>query len=305
MKRCAATLVMVGSVLAISTSAFAEDLEPRRWSHTPIGLNSLALGYSYTEADILFDPALRLEDVEMKLHGWGLKYLYAFDLLGKTARVELTQGYAVGKWTGLVDGVRSSTERDGLTDTQVRFAVNLIGAPPLAGKAFQEYRAQPGLETIVGAAVVVQLPTGDYHADKLINLGTNRYTIRPQLGVLHNWDDWSFEYTGSVWFFTDNDEFYNGNRLEQGELYSIQSHFVYTVARGTWVGASGAFTRATDSTLNGTDLNDQRNHLLWSLGFGFPLSPQLLGKVAYVGTRALDDIGADSDSVAVGLGYLW
>ncbi len=305
MERYASALVMAGSVLAISASAFAEDLEPRRWSHTPIGLHTLSVGYVYSEADILFDPALKLEDVEMSMHAGAVKYLQAFELLGKTARVELTQGYAVARWTGRVDGVQGSVDRDGLTDSQVRFAVNLVGAPPLAGEAYQEYRAQPGLETTVGAALIVHLPTGDYVSDALLNIGTNRFTFRPQLGVLHNWDNWSFEYTGSVWLFTDNDEFYNGTTLEQGPLYSAQGHVVYMISRGLWVGTSAAYTYATESTVDGTALDDEREHLLWSLGVGFPLTPHLLGKCAYIGSRALGSLGADSDSVTVGLGYLW
>lgn len=294
-----------GCLLMTSWPAMAEDLEPRRWAHTPTGLHSLAVGYVYSEADILFDPALQLEDVEMTMHVAALKYLQTFELLGKTARVELTQGYATGRWTGLVAGVKESTERDGLTDSQVRFAVNLIGAPPLAGKVYQEYRAQPGLETIVGAAVIVQLPTGDYQDDKLINIGNNRFTFRPQVGVLHNWDEWSFEYTGSVWLFTDNDQFYNDTTLEQGPLYSAQGHVVYMPARGVWVGVSAAYTYATEATLDGNDLDDEREHLFWSLGVGFPITARIQGKCAYIGSRALGSLGVDSDGVAVGVGYMW
>ncbi|HEX3134991.1 MAG TPA: transporter [Planctomycetota bacterium] len=305
MGRCASLLLAAGSMLVFSVAAIAEDLEPRRWTHTPIGLDSLSVGYVYTRADILLDPVSRLQDVDLRMHAWGLKYLHTFELLDKTARVEATQGYAVGRWTGLVDGVQRSAERDGLADTQLRFAVNLVGAPLLAGKAFQEYRAQPGVETIVGAGVVVDLPTGEYMSDKLINIGSNRFTIRPQLGVLHNWDDWSLEYTGSVWFYTDNNDYYNDSTLRQNPLYSIQAHVVRTIARGTWIGLSGAYTYGADSVLNGNALHDTREQVMWSLGFGFPLSQHLLGKFAYVGNRALETIGVDSDSFAVGVGYLW
>ena len=38
----------------------AQDLEPRRWSHLPIGLDALVhLGTGYTNGDILFDPVLQ------------------------------------------------------------------------------------------------------------------------------------------------------------------------------------------------------------------------------------------------------
>ena len=64
--------------------------------------------------------------------------------------------------------------------------MNLYGAPPLKGKEFAAYRAKVDVETIVGTALVVHLPTGDYMDDKLINLGSNRFTFWPQFGVVHN-----------------------------------------------------------------------------------------------------------------------
>jgi hypothetical protein len=71
--------------------------------------------------------------------------------------------------------------------------VNLVGAPPLAGKAYADYRAATHVETIVGAALSVRLPTGQYLEDKLINLGSNRFTFSPQVGVHRQYYNWSFE----------------------------------------------------------------------------------------------------------------
>ena len=37
--------------------------------------------------------------------------------------------------------------------------------------------------TIVGVSLLVQAPTGQYDPDRLINIGTNRWTFRPEVGV--------------------------------------------------------------------------------------------------------------------------
>jgi hypothetical protein len=37
----------------------------------------------------------------------------------------------------------------------------------------------------------VQLPTGEYFDDRLINLGTNRFMFRPQIGVQHQRRNWT------------------------------------------------------------------------------------------------------------------
>ena len=184
---------------------------PSQWNHLPIGMNIAGVGYAYTEADILVDPVILLEDVKVKLDTWVGTYIRTFELFDKSARVDLKQGYQHGQWTGLLDGIPASASRSGWVDTVVRFAVNLYGAPPLSGKEFAVYRAGVKVETIVGMGLVVRLPTGEYMDDKLINLGNNRFAFRPQLGVIHTRGKWTVELTGDVAFYTDNDEFFNGD----------------------------------------------------------------------------------------------
>ena len=86
--------------------------------------------------------------------------------------------------------------------------MNLVGAPPLTGKAYADYRAAAHVETIVGAALGVQLPTGQYLEDKLINLGSIRLLPSPQVGVHQQYYNWSLEATGTAWIYTDNTSFF-------------------------------------------------------------------------------------------------
>jgi hypothetical protein len=284
---------------------FSQELEPRRWSHLPTGKNFAGGGYVYAEANILFDPVLRIENVEMEMHTWAIKYIRTFELFQKSARVDVTQGYQEGRWTGLVDGVPSSIKRSGLSDSVLRFAINLYGAPPLEGKEFAAYRAKVDVETIVGMALVVQLPTGDYMDDKLINLGTNRFTFRPQLGVVHNRGKWSMELTASVWLYTDNNDFFNGNKLEQDPYYTIQTHLVYTFRPGLWASAGAGYGYGRKSTLSGVDKNDRRENLGWVLSFGFPITRQLGVKFAYRAIRAQESIGQDSNDIGAAFSIFW
>jgi hypothetical protein len=292
-------------ILGLPSLCLAQELEPRRWSHLPTGKNFAGGGYVYTEANILFDPVLRIENVEMEMHTWALKYIRTFELFQKSARVDVTQGYQEGRWTGLVDGVPSSIKRNGLSDSVLRFAINLYGAPPLEGKEFSAYRAKVDVETIVGTALVVQLPTGDYMDDKLINLGTNRFTFRPQFGVVHNRGKWSMELTGAVWLYTDNDDFFNGNKLEQDPYYTIQTHLIYTFRPGFWTAASAGYGYGGESTVSGVEKNDRRETLAWALSFGFPITRELGVKVIYLATRSQKSIGQDTDSIGGAFSILW
>jgi hypothetical protein len=289
----------------LTSPCFADELEPRRWAHLPINTNFGGTAYAYTEADIDVDPLLKIEDMDMELDTWALKYIRTFSLFNKTARVGVLQAYQEGEWSGLLDGVPKTVNRSGWSDTFVRFAINLYGAPPLQGKEYAAYRAAQKVETIVGAGFSVQLPTGDYMDDKLINLGTNRYTFRPQLGVIHTRGKWSLETTGTVAFHTDNTDFYNGKKLEQDPLYTLQSHLIYTFRPGVWGSASGGYSYGKRSTVDGVEKDDRKEFLAWAFSFGFPISRHLGVKVAYIGTRTQESTGIDSDTLAIGFSAFW
>ncbi|MEN8132157.1 MAG: transporter [Pseudomonadota bacterium] len=284
---------------------FALEPEPRLWNHLPMGTNFAGVGYVYTQADIFIDPVILLEDVELESQTWAGKYIRSFELFDKSARIDVTQAYKTAEWTGLLDGVSASTSRSGWSDTFLRLAVNLYGAPPLSGKAYAAYRAKVAIETIVGMGLVVRLPTGEYMEDRLINLGQNRIAFRPQLGVIHNRGKWSAEVTGEAAFYTDNDEFFNGNTLAQEPLYVIHGHLNYTFRPGLWMGVSFGYDYGGETTVNGIDKDDQQQDIAWAFSFAFPLSPHAGIKVAYVGARTQESVGLDSDSLLASLSVLW
>ena len=42
--------------IGLAIPCYAQEVEPRRWSHLPIGLNFAGAGYAYTESDISDSP---------------------------------------------------------------------------------------------------------------------------------------------------------------------------------------------------------------------------------------------------------
>lgn len=282
-----------------------QDIEPRRWSHLPIGGNFAGAGYAYTTGEIYFDPALRLEDVQFDLQTVAVKYIRSFELLGMSARVDFAQPYQSGNWTGLVNGVPASVDRTGLADTTLRFAVNLLGAPPLAGKEFAAYRASADHETILGLGLVLQLPTGQYYDEKLINLGGNRFTFRPQLGAVHNWGKWSAELTAAGLFFTDNNDFFNGKRLEQDPACGLDAHLIYTIRPGLWLAGSVGYLGGGVTAVDGVSSDNSQSNVGWGFSIGIPITRDLGLKFAYIGTRTQVGTGLDSDTFAIALSVAW
>lgn len=298
------TSCLIIMVATLSFPLFAQDLEPRRWSHLPTGGHFLGGGPVVTRGDILFDPVIRAEDAELDMNTVALKYIYSFQLLDKSARVSVQQAHQHGTWSGLLDGEPTTVKRVGATDTVVRFAVNLIGAPPLAGEEFMRYRGSISPETIVGFGLVVQLPTGEYYDDKLINLGSNRYTIRPQFGIVRSWREWSLEATAAVSIFGDNDDFFGDVRLEQDPLFFLQGHLIRSLGNGRWMGLSLGYGAGGETTVNGLDKDNERDDLAWALSYGFALGQTAI-KLAYAGTHTRAETGLDSDSLVLTFSRGW
>ena len=303
-----------GTLLAIAAagifagtigSVAAQDLEPRRWGHLPTGSHFAGGGYLNTTGEIGLDPVLLIEDVTVEMHTYAFKYIHVFEAFERSARIDLSQGYQDGTWEGLLDGSDVSTSRTGWSDTALRFAINLLGAPPLSGEEFAAYQAGLDHETIVGVGLTAVLPTGYYLDDRLLNLGENRYTFRPQIGMVHSRGTWSFEVTGSVWIFGDNDEFWNGNHLEVDPLVSLQGHLVHTFAPGLWLGLSAGHDFGGEATVNGIAKDDRRSLVSGAITLGVPVNRKVGLKFGYLGSRTLEDIGADLDTVFVAASVLW
>jgi hypothetical protein len=289
----------------LDTPAVAQELEVRRWNQLPIEQNYLTANYAHSSGEIAFDPVLQIENAEVELDTWLLSYIRTFELLGKTARIELRQPWKQGVWSGIVAGTATSVHREGLDDTIVRLAINFIGGPPLKGKAYAEYRAATEIETIVGAALGVQLPTGYYLEDKLINLGSNRFTFRPQLGVQHKHYNWVFELTGTAFIYADNTSFFDGNKLEQDPLFSIDGSIEYDFSSGMWASASVGIGAGGQSTVNGVEKDDRKQNVGWSVSAGFPVTRWLAFKATYLNIDHLADVGTSSDTVSIGLLATW
>ena len=290
-------------VLLVScmTGLEAQELEPRRWSHLPIGANFAGFGYAYSDYDIAFEPAVEIESARADVHTLVASYVRVLEVFGREGRVDFLLPYSTGRWEGLLEGEPASTRRNGFNDPRVRFAVNLFGSEPQRGA---DFRVEP-VNTIVGAALEVIAPLGEYNEDRLINLGANQWVIRPQIGFVHTRNRWAAELTGSVWFYTDNDEFFDDNTRERDPLLSIQGHLVYTFRPGLWASLSAAWGEGGQSTISGQSSGDKIEKALWAISVGLPVTRRQGIKLAYVGGGTEATTGDDFSRLLMAYSVMW
>jgi hypothetical protein len=297
-QRFAATLILA----ALAQSAAAQELEPRRWSHLPTGINFAAVGYAYTQGNIFLDPAVLVEDAEAEVHTAPVGYVRTFGLLGRSARVDLVAPFSNGYWEGTIDGAFASTRRQGFGDPKVRFALNLTGSP---AQSPAEFEPQPA-NTIIGTALEVTLPLGEYFKDRLVNLGSNRWVLRPQLGIVHTRGVWAFEATASAWFYSDNDDYQApGRTLEQDPLYAMQLHLIRTFRPGLWASVSAAYGTGARAIVQGVRNPNEQSNVLWAASVGIPIDRRQGIKLALQAGRKTGDTGVDYERFILAYSLMW
>lgn len=279
-----------------ATTAWAQDIEPRQYANTPIGVNFLVLGVLQTEGGLAFDSSLPVSDPQLETSAGAVGFARAFDLLGYSAKFDASVPYA---WlSGSADYLGQRVERnvDGFGDPVFRVSANLYGAPPLQLKDFRSYSQ----DLIVGVALQVSAPLGQYDDTRVVNIGTNRWFFKPSVGVSKAIGPWILETTGAVTFFTDNDDFFGGNRREQDPLYSVQGHVIRSFRSGVWAALNATYFWGGSTTINDAARNDlQRN---WRVGATVALPVNARNSIKLV---ASDGVSARTGNNYSQFGAFW
>ena len=171
--RTARIVSALACAAASATAARAQDLEPRAYSASPVGVNFLVVSYSRSTGGIVFDPALPCSDVRATINATAAGIGHTFNLFGKLALVSATVPYVLGDVTGNVGEDRREVARSGLADSRIKLSVNLRGNDAMSPRTF----AGAPRHVVLGVSLGTTMPSGQYGGTKLINIGNNRWSL--------------------------------------------------------------------------------------------------------------------------------
>jgi hypothetical protein len=233
---------LLGVMLVVPGPGAAQDLTPRAYFPIPVSSNVVNVTYALSEGEVVFDPTLPVTNSTGTIHLTAVSYYYAFSFFGRSANVAGAVPFAVGDVSGEVSGEQTEVHRAGMGDAMVRLAVNLRGGEARTPLEFE--KAGP-IRSVLGASLKVVMPTGQYDHTRLINLGTNRWAFKPEVGYARRVFRVIVEAYGGVWLFTANDDFLashdevQGDRREQAPIGALEVHVSYDVNPRLWI--SGDF----------------------------------------------------------------
>jgi hypothetical protein len=281
-------------------AAKAQDAEPRSYSNTPVGLNFLIAGALYSKGKLAFDPDLSLADANFHSKTGLLAYVRSFDFAGQSAKFDVIVPATSFLAWGLVDGLPRERAMAGLGDPRFRVSVNLIGAPALSAKNFANYRQ----DLIAGVSLQVSAPLGLYDSSKLLNLGNNRWSFKPEFGISKAVGSWTFELAPSVTIFSDNIDFIGGNNFAQAPFYGVQGHILYTFQSGAWVALDGVYFSGGRTSLNGVKSDNEQRNTRAGFTVALPIDRQNSLKLS-TSTGITTRTGSDFTAIGVAWQYRW
>jgi hypothetical protein len=288
------------ALLLSALAAGAQEMEPGAYSRAPVGTNIVLVTYGYQTGDVLTDASLPLRDVNTEINSAVFTYSRTFALFGRQANIGGAIPYVFGTVQGTVFEESQLVRRSGLADARIRFSANLIGSPALQPREF----AVAKRKTVVGVGLTVVVPTGQYDPARLINPGTNRWAFKPEIGISKPAGRWTFEIAIGAWLFTENKNFFGGNRRAQDPLLSLQGHVIYTFRPRTWVSAGVTYYNGGGTIINDVANDDRVSNSRYGATFSYPINNRHSLKFA-VSRGLTARYGGDLTSAVVGWQYTW
>lgn len=279
---------------------YSQILEPRQLTNIPVDMNFALLGYGYAAGNILLDSSLPIEDLNATLHTFFGAYLRTINFFGMSGKIDVVVPYGHGYWEGLLEGQDTSTARSGLGDPRIRLSFNFIGAPALEIRQFKNYKQ----ETVAGASLQLYAPLGQYDPTKLLNLGSNRWTIRPQIGISQTINNWILETYLSAWFYTANNNFFGGNTLTQDPIYTIKMHCIYYFENNMWFAFDFGYAIGGVAYLNSEVRDTRISTIRLGADWAYPIDRQQTIKVSFIAGIRLER-GSDFDGLSLSYQFRW
>lgn len=288
------------ALFIICNLSLAQDLEPRAYANMPKGGNVAVASYGFLKGGVVSEPTLPIEDFVIKSNNFGVGYMHTFGLVNKLARVQVVLPFVIMDGKATVNGEKITGNRTGLGDVRIRLGVNLLGSPALDRKQFSQYQQK----TIFGVSLVTSVPTGVYYPEKRVNIGTNRWGFKPEVGISKRFERVYAELYSGVWFYTKNDEFLVDKEMSQEPVFSFQGHACYYFKNQMWIGINGNWfsggKTVVDDLPAGSVINASRIGATCSM----PLTRSQSVKLQF-NTGVFKSIGLNYDSVTLSYQYVF
>jgi hypothetical protein len=252
------------AITVITISSFPRPLhaqftDPRTYTPGLVGVNDLEFDYTYARQNASIDTSLVVGSENLELNKGDISYTHNFDFLGHFAWVNATIPFA--SLSGYIAETNLSGSSTGFGDSSFELAGVLKGGRVLSAAELATHERT----TSVGISLTVTVPTGEYNADKVLNLGTHRWSFKPEIGVAYPFGPeqrWQLDGYVNASFFTDNTAYRGVEVLRQETLPGVEAHISYTFGHTFWASLDTRYAFRGQTSIDGLAQNNPQENLI-------------------------------------------
>lgn len=251
---------VAAALLSAASSVSAQFADPRAYENSPVGINQFELGYAYVRANASLDPSLVIPEAKFNLNQGFIDYTHYQGLLHRMTWVEA--GVPVAGLSGAISGTSISGSVNGAGDSSYQFAALVMGGPALSPAQFETY--QPA--TTLGVSLSMTAPTGLYRSGKILNLGSYRWSFKPEVALSHPFGPqqrWVVDTYANAYFYTNNSSYQGSETLHQAPLPGLEEHISYSFNDRLWASLDTRYSFHGTTFVDRLDQNNpQQNFIL-------------------------------------------
>jgi len=249
--------VAIGAV-CLPGLVYGQFSDPRTYANTPAGVNQFELDYTHAAADDSIDTALVIGGAHLEDNEVLLAYIRTFGILHRLAWIKAILPFAYV--SGSVAGTNLSRSVAGAGDASLQLTTLLLGGPALSVADFAKYEPT----TTVGLSLTITGPSGQYDPNKVLNLGSDRWSFKPEIGISHPFGPaqrWVVDGNFYSNVFSDNTEYHGREILRQQALPGFEAHISYNITPNVWASLDANYAFRGTTFVDGVNQNDAQKNL--------------------------------------------
>jgi len=255
----------------------------------PVDTNFLIFhGSILDDANRTFDPSLISPLLRFDTSIATIQYARTTSLRGRY--VMFTGLLRGGNTTRKSNRPEENASSSGFADPTIAASINLLGLPPLRPEAFRDYQPQ----TVVNLFLALTLPLGEYTDLNLVNLGSNRYTLRVGFPVVHPVDLFAgkrttLELVPNLHLFSEN----KSTGLKQNALFTLEGNMTQDLSTKFWGALGFLYSYGGKTEIGGVEQNGTQRSLGLTATLSYQVTPRWAINVRYGDTVARNEFGLD------------
>jgi hypothetical protein len=249
----------------------AQFNDARAYDNTPIGVSQLELDYTYVRSNTSLDPSLALAGANLNLNQGTISYTHYFGVFHRLAWVEAAVPLA--GLAGSIAGTDIQGSVSGAGDSSYQFSMLLRGGPALSIEQFESYKPV----TSLGLSFTTTAPTGLYDSNKILNLGSGRWSFKPEIALSYPFgpgQKWEFDAYGNASFYTENTSYHGKEILRQEALPGLEGHISYSFNERIWASLDTRYSFRANTSVDGVSQNNAQQNFALGNELYISLNPQ-------------------------------